>query len=101
MYASDENKVVSLGTLFAGYKPEKKKRTSERAELIRYFAEKARDRNGKPFKPSYIAYRLSHLTVSDLYTFRSMLEDRAKTQQGFNWNRAFFGMLKAQSLSTP
>lgn len=81
-----------IASLFGTYTP--KKRTSERAELIRYFHERARDKSGKPYRPAYIAARLSHLTVQDLYAFKSMLADRERTVPGFNWNKAFFGMLK-------
>lgn len=75
----------------------KGKPKSERGELIRYFHERALDKNGKPYRASYIAYRLSHLTNEDLYSFKSMLEDRNKTKIGFNWQKTFWGMLKVPS----
>lgn len=74
---------------------EKKPRTgSERSELIRYFHERARDKAGKPYRIGYLAMRLSHLSVSDLYYMKSVLEDGSRTRDGFNWGKTFFGMLK-------
>lgn len=67
---------------------------SERAELIKYFVDHARDKNNKPFKASFIGYKLSHLKLEDLYSFKSMLVDRSRTQVNFNWNKTFWGMLK-------
>lgn len=86
--------------------PQKKRAGSERSDLIRYFHDRAMDRKGKPFRAGYIAYRLAHLSIRDLYAFRSDLEDRMKTfrpyttKEGeyvpsFNWNKAFWGALKA------
>lgn len=78
----------------------KKRAGSERSDLIRYFHERARDRRNKPFRAGYIAFRLSHLSIADLYAFRSMLEDRSRTKDGFHWNKTFFGMLKPREDGT-
>lgn len=69
---------------------------SERAGLIKYFHERARNKLGDKFEPSYIGLILAHLTLQDLYAFKSMLEDRERTTQNFNWNKTFFGMLKTR-----
>lgn len=75
----------------------KKKRTSERSELVRYFFEHAKPAwKGKTeLKPSYVAWKLSHLSVQDLYAFKSMCEDR--TRSGYPWAKYFWGSLKEQS----
>lgn len=73
-----------------------KKRTSERAELVRYFYENAKvgwQGKGK-LSPGYVGMRLAHLTVQDLYAFKSMCEDRRRT--GYNWSKYFWGSLKSQ-----
>jgi hypothetical protein len=69
---------------------------SERAELVRYFLDNAGAAwSGKRrLSAAYVGSRLAHLSVQDLYAFRSMLEDRARTQPGFVWSKAFWGMLK-------
>lgn len=85
-----------LGDLILKRQPTSQKRLSERASVVQYFHERARDKNGKQFSAPYIGRRLSHLTLQDLYAFKSMLEDRSRTQIGFNWNKMFFGMLKVR-----
>lgn len=99
----------ALASLLDGYERAKPKAVSERGELIRYFHERARGKDGKPYKASYIAFRLSHLSVKDLYYLKSDLTDRertfrpyenreGKTVHHFNWNMAFFGSLKARDM---
>ena len=67
---------------------------SERAGLVRYFHERARNKLNEPFDVSYIGMILAHLNLQDLYAFKSMLDDRERTLPNFNWNKTFFGMLK-------
>lgn len=72
------------------------KMLSERAGLVRYFHQRARNKQGEQFDVGYIGLLLAHLDLQDLYAFKSMLEDRERTVPGFNWNKAFFGMLKVR-----
>ena len=67
---------------------------SERATLIQYFHERARDRKGKPFEVSFIGYTLSHLKLEDLYFLKSVCE--SETKRGSSWNKIFFGSLKTE-----
>ena len=72
--------------------------TSERAELVGYFTDEVnRERDGKKYKkltPRYIAVKLAHLSVSDLYYMKSTLEDyRAR---GNSFSKGFFGSLKVR-----
>lgn len=83
---------------------------TKRGELIKYFHDRARGRDGKPFEARYIAIRLSHLSLFDLSAFKSDLEDRKRRFDGrkargelmpveaqdkvFNWSRAFFAAIK-------
>lgn len=65
---------------------------SERSDLIGQFLEKINEQrrleNGKEYKASYIAFRLSHIPTADLYFFYK------KCEQSSNFNRMFFGLLK-------
>lgn len=44
-----------------------KKRTSERAELLKSFLEKLTDKQGKPYRPAFIGMKLAHVKTPDLY----------------------------------
>lgn len=91
----DENRVVEIKDLFGNGRFLKKgKILSERAGLIKYFHERARNKFNETFDVSYIGMILAHLTVQDLYAFKSMLEDRSRTKKNFNWNKDFFWELK-------
>ena len=91
MYAENENKVVPIKDLFGNERFLKKgKILNERAGLIKYFHERARNKLDEQFDVSYIGMILAHLTLQDLYSFKSMLEDRARTKRNFNWNKDFF-----------
>lgn len=88
---------TSTASLLAGYtmpQPTQKKRTNERTELVRYFYENAvRDWEGRSeLKPARIAYKLSHLSLLDLYAFKSMCEDRVRN--GYPFGKFFWGSLK-------
>lgn len=98
-----QHETVSMSSLFAGYtmpQPTKKKRTSERTELVRYFYDHAAARwtGNRPLSPGYIGMKLAHLTIQDLYAFKSMCEDRARL--GYPWAKYFWGALKEQSWQT-
>jgi hypothetical protein len=56
------------------------KANSERAELVKYFVDNLRQKNGKPFSARMIAIKLSHLSVQDLYYMKSVFNDLAKTK---------------------
>lgn len=72
----------------------------ERATLVQYFHERARDKKGEPFEVSYIGYRLSHLKdLKDLYYLKSLCEQ--ETKRGANWNKVFFGSLKVSTEKPP
>lgn len=62
------------------------KRTSERGELLKYFAEKT----GKPIK--YIAFRLTMVPTADLY----FMQKQCDTYKG-PFSKCFFGMLKVSA----
>lgn len=75
---------------------EKKRTRSERSELVRYFFENAKERwlGKKPLSPAYVGMKLAHLSLHDLYAFKSMCEDRSRG--GYPWAKFFWGALKEQ-----
>ena len=86
----------SIGSLLEERMKKPVKKLSERASVVQYFHECARDKKGGQFPAPFIGRKLSHLNLNDLYAFKSMLEDRSRTQAGFSWNKVFFGMLKVK-----
>lgn len=99
MEDTDTNTMRPIADLFGGYQVPtvaKKKRTSERAELVRYFFEHAKAGWGGrgPLTPGFIGYKLAPLSVQDLYAFKSMCEDRSRN--GYPWGKFFWGALKEQ-----
>jgi len=69
-----------LGDVLGRYQPLKKSARSERAELIRFFAEQITDKKGDLYKPAFIAIRLSHYTVDQLYGLKSGFSDRLRRE---------------------
>lgn len=88
--------LVSCSDLFGRYRLIKKEGRvmDERATLLKYFHEHARDKLGDPFAISYIGLILSHLKIQDLYYLKSVLE--SETKRGGIWNKIFFGSIKAK-----
>ena len=65
-------------------KQEKKvKKTSERAEAVKFFVENLRDKHGYPFPARRIAVKLSHVPLSDLYYMISVFKD-AQNRKGLD-----------------
>lgn len=67
----------------------KSKATSERASVIEDFV-KQLNVQGRLYKPSRIAFMVSHLNLEDLYWFYK------KCYSSENFNRCFFGLLKVK-----
>lgn len=93
-----------IADLFGGYTlPVKrtKKNTSERGELVRYFFDRAAQEwhGSSALKPGYLAMKLAHLTMQDLYAFKSMCEDRVRA--GYPWGKYFWGSLKSHAWDKP
>lgn len=61
-------------------------RATERGELLRYFSQKT----GRTIK--YIAFRVTGLSVRDLYYIKSSCDQYEKS--GNPWAKGFFGSLK-------
>lgn len=85
------------------HKVEKNKITNERQTVVKEFVDALNlsvgtryQKDGKwvtvkEVKPSYVAYKLSHLNLQDLYVFLSMCKD---SKSGFS--KCFHGALKAK-----
>jgi hypothetical protein len=67
----------------------KEKKTSERAELIKFFVDTLRDKKGKQYPARRIAVTLSHLQREDLYNFISQCKD-VKNRKGIESMQKFF-----------
>lgn len=61
---------------------------SERADLIKFFVERLRDKKGKKYLPRFIGYKVAHLEVKDLYYLKSVCE------KSDNLGKTFWGSLK-------
>jgi len=82
---------------------------SERAELVRYFVERAEDRKGK-MSPARVGFMLSHCSKQDLYAFKSILESETRRpwpqeagkDPGYSvrWNRIFWARLRSHEDDT-
>jgi len=87
--------------LFDFKEPVKKKINSERAYVISMFVEELNKTAGTKYKigdvwkvqqeikPSFVAFKLSHIKLVDLYSFLSQCR---QSKSGFN--RCFYGCLK-------
>ncbi len=78
---------------------------SERAHLVKYFVESARDERG-PLAAGRVGFMLSHLSKDDLYAFKSILESEVsrpwpeeagpRPSQNERWNRIFWARLRVE-----
>lgn len=74
-----------LGDIIKDYQPSRGAR-SERAEIVGYFHERIMDRKGKPYSPAFIAMKLAHLTIRDLYYLKSVCNQAKNFQKIFWWS---------------
>lgn len=85
-----------FGNRLANLAPKKKSKvSSERAALIEYFltnANEVRMKGRAEYRAPFIGMKLSHLSLQDLYAFKSMCEDRKS--RGQSWGKYFWGSLK-------
>lgn len=85
---------MDLGNV-SRFQPKEKKRTSERAELVGQFALRINaEREGTKYKklsPRFIAVKLSHVSVPDLYHLLKQCE------QSSAFSKVFFGSLKKRN----
>lgn len=84
----EEHVIHTTATLFGSYTIPKKKKATERGELLSYFSKKL----GRPIP--YVAFKVTSLKMPDLYFIKSSC-DQAE-QRGIAWGAAFH-----TSLSTP
>jgi hypothetical protein len=64
-----ESSYASIADLFGNRQFVKKGRRTERGDLVSFFS------NEMQREPRYIAFRLSHLTIPDLYYIKSVYTD--------------------------
>lgn len=77
----------SMGDVFKRYAPlervKKPRKTSERAEAIKYFVETFK------LNPKRLAPKMSHIQTNDLYPLQSQVKDRVQ-RQGIETARKYF-----------
>lgn len=66
-----------------------RKKTSERAEAIKFFVTTLKNKNGKPFGAKMIAIKLSHIPTKDLYYVQSVFRD-AQNRKGLDYAQKWF-----------
>lgn len=87
-----------METLFQNYKiPEKIKHRSERGDLLNYFLENIKNKDGKSFNIKRIAFVLSHLKTPDLYYFQSVCKDVQNRRGQEALNKFFWWSLKCNN----
>jgi hypothetical protein len=74
-----------------------KKHASERGELLDYFFNLLSPTWGgqRPLTKSYLAMKISHLELPDLYYLKSSVQDRVN--RGENYSKYFWGVLKIKN----
>jgi len=72
------------------------KKTSERAELIKFWVDNVLNKKGKKYPPARIAMLLSHLTINDLYYFKSVCNDVMNRSGQVSFQKFFWWSIKAK-----
>lgn len=76
--------------------PEIKKHASERGELLTFFHNQVVDKNGKPYRIAFIALKLSHLQINDLYFMKSIFVDTERRRGIEGARKEWWYSLKAK-----
>lgn len=76
--------------------PVKSKIKSERAELISFFVENLKNKDGGKFPVRTIVFKLSHVPTSDLHYIKSVFNDNLKRGGLEKASKCFFWSLKAK-----
>jgi hypothetical protein len=69
---------------------------SERGELIRFFVDKLKDKQGKPFPARRIAVALGHIPTKDIYYIISIFKDTEKRRGLVGASKEFWFNLKVK-----
>ena len=69
---------------------------SERGELIQFFVDNLKQRNGKKYAAKVVAIKLAHLKTPDLYYFRSVSNDILQRSGSVAFNKYFWWSLKVK-----
>lgn len=95
---NEDSPIVRISDFAHRYALPKKTKATERGDLLVYFTDRInRERDGKKYKKvkiPYVAKKVSHLSVADLYYLRSVCEDAAT--RSYSWSKCFFGSLKVK-----
>lgn len=75
--------------------PVKSSITNERQEVLKFFVENIKDKNGKQYSPKFLAIKLSHIPTKDLYYMISIYKDTEKRRGSIGAQKEFWWSLKA------
>lgn len=81
---------------YLNYKKEDRGKISQRAELIKFFVDNLKDREGKKYEARRIAVKLSHLEMRDLYFLRSECQDIINRRGVKAMNKWFWWSIKSK-----
>jgi hypothetical protein len=84
----------SISQLIQERQPVKVK--SERAELVKFFVEKLKDKQGKPFPARRIAVALGHIPTKDIYYIISIFKDTEKRRGLIGASKEFWFSIKSR-----
>lgn len=74
----------SLADLMKGRElPKKQKHRTERGDLLTYFHQRIKNKQGKEYRMAFIASKLAHLELQDLYFLKSTCEDAQRRGKPF------------------
>lgn len=74
--------------------PIKKKKSSERSDLISFFVENLKNKDGKSFPVRTIVFKLSHIPTKDLYYVQSVFNDNLKRKGLEKASKEFWWSIK-------
>ena len=86
-------KRIEMPTLF---EEKVKTKETERGELLRFFVENIKNKKGKPYTFPFMAMKLSHLELQDLYFFVSACKDRLNRNGQATMSKYFWWSLKSK-----
>lgn len=71
-----------------------KNNKTERGELLKFFVDNIKNKKGKTYSFSFIAMKLSHLNIQDLYYFVSSCKDRLSREGEITMQKYFWWSIK-------
>lgn len=80
-----------IGTIIRIPEP---KKTSERAELMKYWCDGVLNKQGKKYPPAFIAMKMSGYSIKDLYYLQSQAKDYVNRVKDATVGKYFWSLFK-------